>query len=100
MKRIDDIFKIGMLIIAIVFVAGYYLMDKNVRAALWGAQGTSQNGRYQVVYMDDTEAYHVFDTQTGIIHEYDIANQRFAHVDVLHEMVAVNEVKKRGVPKK
>lgn len=54
MKALDLIFKIGLLIIGVVFVAVYFL--------------SSQNGRY-VNFPKGDDSYTLLDTQAGIIYK-------------------------------
>ena len=78
MKSSDWIFKMGLLIIGVGFIAVYFL--------------SSQNGRYQ--YLKGEKSETVFDTHTGIIHLTGGADgKRFGHIDVVNNTFRIDKVK-------
>lgn len=69
MKILDGIFKVGMLVMGILFIAVYFL--------------STQNGRY--ICLEHEAVTKLLDTRTGIIHVFSVAPEagsRILHVDL------------------
>ena len=77
MKAVDWIFKLGLLIIGIAFVAVYFL--------------SLQNGRYQFTKAPGFDT--VFDTQTGIYHSYYTGGDEIEHIDLANNIMIIAELK-------
>lgn len=88
MKALDWIFKVGLLIIGIAFVAVYFL--------------SSQNGRYQyrITRFADTGKI-LLDTKTGIQHQLtDEDNEIVLHLDLVNGKLTANKIKREGLSAK
>ena len=69
MKKLDDIFKVGILVIGILFIAVYFL--------------STQNGRY--ICLEHEAVIKLLDTRNGIILVFNVAPEagsRILHVDL------------------
>jgi len=55
MKALDWIFKVGLLVLGLLFIGIYYF--------------SSQNGRYQYIQDESFRTFTAFDTKTGIAHQ-------------------------------